>query len=469
MGMPLCCMNERKEILNKNNENKIKQYLLTTDSDEKISKIIKIQSYSRVFLSKNKLDSLFNSTKTKISNELEEKKLINETRITECESHKIYTKLISEKKILPFSEQLKNNPELNNLYSKISKFSFVIPNYIVTSPNEVYRGSWNINKRYHGHGVKYQFNDKKTTNKRIEGIFLNGFLFGQGIVIFSNGEIVTGNFVKNNLNGAGEHYRKDKSIYRGEFKNGKYNNLGKESFIDGSFFEGFFKDGSKSYGTFEFKNGNKYKGEFLNDVFHGKGVHTWANKKVYDGHWKNGKMNGLGKFTYPDGSFYEGEFLDGKKCGTGKYVWGKDRYYEGKWKNDKQNGQGVYHDKNKIMKGNWINGKLSNTNIDVIKKNNTFYKSSKSRNQTPNKNTFSQENLYYKSRINLTDKKKNSNRLNFNPTVNGKCFKSFFRSHINLHLNKNNQNSLYSIESTNTIKSNNNYGECKTSNNELIN
>ena len=135
-------------------------------------------------------------------------------RITECESYKIYTKLILDKKIVRFEEQLKNNKDLNNLYSKISQFSFIIPNYIVTSPNEVYNGSWNMRKRYNGHGIKFQFNEKKTTNKRIEGIFLNGFLFGQGIVIFSNGEIVTGNFVKNNLNGNGEHYRKDKSTTR---------------------------------------------------------------------------------------------------------------------------------------------------------------------------------------------------------------------------------------------------------------
>ena len=155
MGMPLCCMNEKKEISIINNKNKIRQYLFTNDSDENDVKIIKIQNYFRVLLSKNKLNSLFNSTKSKISNELEEKKLINETRITECESYKIYEKLISEKKILPFSEQLENNSELNNLYSKISKFSFDIQHYIVTSPNEVYIGSWNINKRYHGRGGVY--------------------------------------------------------------------------------------------------------------------------------------------------------------------------------------------------------------------------------------------------------------------------------------------------------------------------
>ena len=79
--MPLCCMNEREEISNINSDNKIKQFLFTKDSDENLYKIIKIQSYARRFLSKNKLNLVFNSTKSKIFNELEEKKLINEARI----------------------------------------------------------------------------------------------------------------------------------------------------------------------------------------------------------------------------------------------------------------------------------------------------------------------------------------------------------------------------------------------------
>lgn len=454
--MPLCCMNERKELAINNNENTIKKCLYgNNNNDEETEKIIKIQSHVRGLLSQNKLNSLFTSIKEDISKELEQKKLINETRITECESYKTYFKLINEKKILPFSDQLKINQGLNNLYSKISKYSFIIPHYIVTSPNEVYKGYWNINKRYHGHGVKFQFNEKKTTNKRIEGIFLNGFLFGQGIVIFSNGEIITGNFIKNLLNGNGEHYRKDKSIYKGQFKNGKYNGNGKETFLDDSFFEGFFSDGLKKYGTYIFKNGSKYKGEFFNNTFHGKGIYTWPNKKNYEGNWKDGKMNGKGKFTYPDGSFYEGEFLDGKKSGLGKYVWEKDRYYEGRWKNDKQNGQGTYYDKNKIIKGSWVDGKISNKNFGLIKKTNTFLKQSKSRNDTPIKKGASQEYFFKKS--NLSEKKENCNQLNFNPTVNGKHFKRYFRNNINLNLNKINQNSMYSIESSNTIKSNNNH------------
>ena len=76
-------------------------------------------------------------------------------------------------------------------------------------------------------------------------------------------------------------------------------------------------------------------------------------------------MNGKGKFTYQDGSFYEGEFVNGKKNGYGIYKWDNDKYYEGKWKNDKQNGYGVYYDKNKVIKGFWIDGKIKNRIIKI--------------------------------------------------------------------------------------------------------
>ena len=456
-------MSQRNEINNNNHGNSIK---IPTFNDEKTYKIIKIQSFIRGILAQNKCTSLFNNSKSQISQELEQKKLINETNITECESHLIYSKLVADKKIIPFSVLLIKNQELNNLCLKLSKYSFTIPYYIITSPNEVYKGSWNLNKRYHGHGVKYIFDENMTNNKRIEGIFINGFLFGRGLVIFSNGEMISGNFDKNNLDGSGEHYRKDNTIYRGNFKNGKYNGIGKEIFEDGSVFDGFFSEGQKKYGKYEFKNGSKYHGEFLNNVFHGKGVYKWGNKREYDGNWKDGKMNGKGKFLYPDGSFYEGEFLDGKKNGYGKYIWGKDRYYEGYWKNDKQNGSGIYYDKNKITKGIWVDGKIMDKNNDIIKQVNHFLKQTKSRNRTPIKKGVTQEYFYRKN--NLTEVKKKKNKLNFNPTAKGKYSQTFYRNirnYINYNSNKN-KNSIYSIENSNINKSYNNNGDEKTTNNE---
>ena len=461
MGIPLCCMSERNNISNINNDKKIKKNILPiNNTDKSTNGIIKIQSHIRAFLAQNKVNNIFESIKSKIIKELEKKKLINEINVIECESHKYYLKYVSSKKIFSFSEELKQNEELNKLILKLSKYSFEIPYYIVTSPNEVYKGSWNLNKKYNGYGVKYEFNEEKTENKRTEGIFLNGQLFGQGRIIFSNGDLIIGKFVNNNLNGNGIHYRSDKSFYQGEFRNGKYNGIGKEIFQDESFFDGVFRDGHKNYGNFVFKNGSNYQGQFLNDAFHGIGKHSWPNKKVYEGNWKEGKMSGKGKFINPDGSYYEGDFLNGKKCGFGKYVWEKDKYYEGEWKDNKQNGQGTYYDKNKRIKGIWEDGKFINKGLRRIIKNNSFMKKSKSRNETPIKKGATQE--YFYKRNYLSEKKNGYKQLNFNQTAKAKISKNYNRHYINL--SKLNQN-MYSIGSSNTTKSNNNnYEDNKESN-----
>ena len=373
MGNEICCMNKKLDMNLPKQPPEMNRGF--PQVDDTTIKIIRIQSAIRGYLSKNKYNSLFNKTISEITKELDKKKLINESIILESQSHLLHNKLISEKKLVPFLTKLKSIPELYKIYLEISRFAFLIPNYIVTSPTEVYKGYWNTNKKYHGHGVKYEFNEKKTKNKRTEGIFYNGFLLGQGVVIFSNGEILRGNFLRGKMNGNGEHIRKDGSVYKGVFKNDKYDGLGKEFFEDGTKFEGFFSEGQKKYGIHQWKNGSKYQGQFLNGLFHGKGVYSWSNKKMYDGNWLNGKMNGKGKFIYQDGSIYEGEFVDGKKSGYGVYKWENDKYYEGKWKNDKQNGYGVYHDKNKIVRGFWVDGKIKNRNTNKfnIKKKRDLY------------------------------------------------------------------------------------------------
>ena len=436
MGTEICCMRTEAKIYPKRKPPKISNGF--PHIDDTTIKIIKIQSAIRVYLSKNKLNNLFLKTIEEIKIELDKKKLINESIILESESHKIHSRLLSENKISPFLSKLKQIPELYKIYKEISRFTFLIPNYIVTSPTEVYNGNWNTNKKYHGHGVKYEFNETKTKNKRSEGVFYNGFLLGQGIIIYSNGEILTGNFLRGIMNGNGEHIRKDGSIYKGVFKNGKYDGLGKEFFEDGTKFEGFFSDGQKKYGTFQWSNGSKFQGQFLNGVFHGKGIYNWANKKAYNGNWANGKMNGKGKFTYPDGSYYEGEFVNGKKCGFGLYKWENDKYYEGKWKNDKQNGFGIYHDKNKVIKGFWIDGKLKDRNNNKIKRNFSYMIKNKKNSEIFDRKGITQE--YFYKIGNLTERKrknKNMHDLNFNQTFFDKEVKSNFISRLNINNNKN--------------------------------
>jgi hypothetical protein len=245
----------------------------------------------------------------------------------------------------------------------MSKFTLDLPYYIVLSQRAAYKGHVNLDKKYHGYGILYQFNNVSKKERIIEGIFYNGVLSGYGRIVVSNGEMLRGDFVKNKLNGMGEYKRKDDSIYTGIFYEGYPQGNGKETFKDGSFYEGYYYKGKKKYGKFEFSNKDKYEGFFENDLFHGKGIYEWSNKKKYDGEWKEGKMDGKGKMTYENGSYYVGDFVNGVKEGKGKYFWKHDKYYNGEWKDDMQNGFGTYYKNGEKIRGFWENGKLKNDSM----------------------------------------------------------------------------------------------------------
>ena len=444
MGVPICCFPENNKEIN-SEKNIIINF--SSELQKKSSIIILIQKNIRRFLSQIKFKSNFNSVKNIVIKELDKKKLMNKKNIEECESEKIYQKLIKQEKIQPILNGINNdlNKNLIYFYSNLLKYSFTIPYYIVSSPNEVYKGSWNINKRYHGYGIKFEFDLRTNTNKRTEGIFFDGFLTGKGIIVTSQGEIFIGNFIRNQLNGEGEHHRNDKSIYKGEFKDGKYNGKGKEIFKNKEInltFEGIFHEGEKKYGKFEWGDGQKYEGEFYEGIFHGQGKYSWNKNKYYEGNWNYGEIHGKGKFVYNGENYYEGEFVKGKKSGKGIYFWNKNKYFEGRWKNNKQNGYGIYFSNGKIIEGYWHNGKI----IKKINNNNNIKKI-----ENKDKTSFIQKSLnegfiYYKNnnvisynRINIKKNLKQNFMINKNELGKKKIMKIIYIKiilHILLHMLK---------------------------------
>ena len=357
--MGIVCCNGRN-----NYEIEINQKIINPDFflKYKISSLTQLvtllQSYYRRHLSLKKFKSQIESLKEEISSQLDKKKLINNDIISECLSEKMYQKYLLNGKIKSYMEIVNSNKKIKTNLRLLEKYAFFIPNYIVASPNEVYKGSWNLNKKYHGYGVKYEFNTNNNTDSRTEGTFNNGLLFGFGRIILSNGEIFCGQFVYGKMTGRGEYQRMDGSKYEGEFSEGIPHGKGKEKMSDGSTFEGIYFGGMRKKGKIIWKDGSNYDGFFENDKFNGFGKYNWANKRKYEGGWKDGKMNGKGILIFSDGSYYDGEFLNGKKNGKGKYVWEKDKYYIGEWKDDKQNGQGTYNKFGKEIKGFWADGHL---------------------------------------------------------------------------------------------------------------
>lgn len=366
MGAACCFQNKKIELEIKSNNGDI------IDSDkenEKLDKIKKIQKKYKCCLAKNKLNLLFVQEKEKIMEELDKKKLVNLDAVQNSKSEKYYHELLLGNKIKSFSELIDSDEKLKTQLKSIEKYSFSIPHFIVTTPNEVYKGSWNSNKKYHGYGVVYEFNNEKGRDSKTEGIYIDGFLSGYGRIILSNEEILTGDFLDNKLNGQGEYHRNDGSIYKGTFLNGLPHGSGKEIFIDGSSFDGFYLSGEKKYGKYSWKDGSYYQGDFDKDLFNGLGIYFWGDNKKYDGCWKEGKMNGKGKLNNSDNSYYDGEFLNGKKHGFGKYTWNNNTYYIGNWKEDKQNGYGIFCKNGKKMKGLWCNGNILTNSLRISSKN----------------------------------------------------------------------------------------------------
>ena len=323
-----------------------------------MQKVIKIQSYFRGYIARKIFKNNIKILSQNLKKQFDNKKLLNTEIITNSKSEQYYQKLLDLQKIKSYSEYIIKNPKLISKLKIIAQYSVDIPYYIVNSSNEAYRGSWNLNKKYNGYGVIYQFDNSKNKEKRIEGIFNNGILNGYGRIIISDEEMIRGDFAFNKLNGLGEYHRKDGSIYTGAFYSGYPQGNGRETFKDGSFFEGYYFKGQKKYGKFVFKDKNYYEGYFENDLFHGQGKYKWGDKKMYEGNWKEGKINGNGKLTYSDGSYYEGNLINGSKEGKGKYVWKGNYYYIGEWKNDIQNGYGVFYKNGQKIRGFWENGKI---------------------------------------------------------------------------------------------------------------
>ena len=385
-----------------------------------------LQSYYRRHLSIKRFKSQIESIKEEILSQLDKKKLINNDIISECLSEKIYQKYLLNGKIKSYMEIVNCNKAIKTNLRLLEKYSFFIPNYIVASPNEVYKGSWNLNKKYHGYGVKYEFNINNNTDSRTEGTFNNGLLFGFGRIILSNGEIFFGRFAFGKMTGIGEYQREDGSKYEGEFSEGIPHGKGKETMSDGSTFEGIYFGGMRKKGKIIWKDGSNYEGYFENDKFNGFGKYTWGNKKIYEGEWKDGKMNGKGKLTYSNGSYYEGSFINGKKNGKGKYVWQKDKFYIGEWKDDKQNGKGIYNKYGNEIKGFWADGHLFSKTVGGNNNYNIFREVRK----RPTLGAYSLKGQPTNKLLNISTEKINSCRTN-------------------LKIGKNNGN----IKNNNTVKS----------------
>jgi radial spoke head protein 1 len=100
-------------------------------------------------------------------------------------------------------------------------------------------------------------------------------------------------------------------------------------FSNGDIYEGDFVKGIKSgYGKFKGKDGSiYYEGDWHEDLMHGKGVCFYMQgKEKFIGDFKKGKKDGYGQYFYSNGDVYKGEFIENIKHGLGEYMYKETDY-----------------------------------------------------------------------------------------------------------------------------------------------
>ena len=322
-------------------------------------KIIIIQKFIRLLLAKKRfkerIELLLNIIELDNPVNLIKDKNTSIKILSENKGEQLWKELVAKKKIFPYED--------TPYYRKNIKY-FRPGKYILSTNliyidkfknNNLYKGTWTLEKIFHGFGTFY------VSGNKYEGFWNFGKLNGDCRYFLQNKDYFIGNFKEGQAEGKGKYFHNDGTIYEGEWKNDQPCGQGKEIFLDGSIFEGTFENGIKTKGLFKWNDGSYYNGDIKNNLFEGYGTFHWKEGREYNGTWKGGKMWGYGVMKYLDGARYEGNFENGKRDGYGKYIWNKGKYYEGEWKKGKQNGKGFFYNKERGIHAFWKDGSIINS------------------------------------------------------------------------------------------------------------
>lgn len=335
--------NNRKNYINR----KSKTYL---------DKVKTIQKYIRFCLSIKKfnerIDLLNNILELDSTVNIIKDKNLQNNLLKNSKGEQLSLQLIRTKKIPPYTYTRYYRMNINKY--KLNRYLLKTPLTYIDKykNNDLYIGTWTLEKKFHGYGIFYSSGDK------YEGFWNFGKLNGEGRKFYQNMDYYIGEFEEGKSSGFGKYFHSDGTIYEGNWLNDQPHGNGKEIFSDGSKFIGSFYNGYKKKGKFIWIDGSFYDGEIKNNYFDGYGRFKWVEGREYVGFWKKGKMCGKGVMNYTDGAKYEGEFLEGKRNGKGNYYWNKNKYYKGNWVKGKQEGEGYFYNKGKGIIGIWNDGKV---------------------------------------------------------------------------------------------------------------
>ena len=142
-----------------------------------------------------------------------------------------------------------------------------------------------------------------------------GSIAGEGVLYFSDGGSLEGNFVQGELTGPGVRRWEDGSTYMGEFRRGEPHGQGRIVLLRGEEYEGGWQFGQRSgYGKLIDRScittNTTYVGEFAGHRFDGKG-HLKTNEFTADGNFRKGKPHGEIEMRYVNGDTAKGNAVNG--------------------------------------------------------------------------------------------------------------------------------------------------------------
>lgn len=183
----------------------------------------------------------------------------------------------------------------------------------IDSQGNKYIGNWK-NDVFNGKGSLLSIN-----GDYYNGDFISGKIEGNGLYHSSKDKYdYLGEFKNNKFNGKGKLIYEDNNIiYEGYFKEGFMEGEGNILFSDGSYYQGNFeKNCFNGKGKFFFKNGKEYNGTWENNAMNGLGVFTWDDGTKYKGEYKNNLREGNGVYSFC-ANLYDGFWVNGLPHGEG--------------------------------------------------------------------------------------------------------------------------------------------------------
>lgn len=140
---------------------------------------------------------------------------------------------------------------------------------------------------------------------------------GQGVMQWESGDVYTGQFQADIIEGIGKKTYNDGDFYEGQWVNGKAHGIGTQC-SSGNVYKGCFENGKKTgAGDMQYSDGASYTGGWRSNERSGLGEMTYCNGDVYKGFWLSDMQDGEGELTFVCGDRLLGTFCrDEVRMGT---------------------------------------------------------------------------------------------------------------------------------------------------------